>query len=75
MVKLKKIERAEPAFASVPRDYVRGSRWTEPRLVAEIAYGNWTTEGVMRHPKFIALREDNPAREVRPEQQGRRTAT
>jgi ATP-dependent DNA ligase len=51
--RLRKIEREEPPFASVPRDYLRGSRWAEPKLVAEIAYGNWTTDGVMRHPKFM----------------------
>jgi bifunctional non-homologous end joining protein LigD len=63
--RLRRIERANPPFAAVPRDYVRGCRWAEPRLVAEIAYSNWTTDQVMRHPKFIALREDKPAREVR----------
>ena len=52
----------------VPRDYLRGSRWAEPRMVAEIAYANWTTDGVMRHPKFIALREDKAPKEVRREQ-------
>jgi bifunctional non-homologous end joining protein LigD len=63
--RMRKIERPDPPFASVPRDYVRGSRWAEPRLVAEIAYSNWTTDGVMRHPKFLGLREDKPALEVR----------
>jgi bifunctional non-homologous end joining protein LigD len=62
---MRKIERPDPPFASVPRDYVGGSRWTEPRLVAEIAYSNWTTDGVMRHPKFLGLREDKPVQELR----------
>jgi bifunctional non-homologous end joining protein LigD len=62
---LRKIERPDPPFALVPRDDRRGSRWAEPRLVAEIAYSNWTSDQVMRHPKFVALREDKPAREVR----------
>jgi len=63
--RMPKIERPDPSFASVLRDYVRGSRWTEPRLVAEIAYSNWTTDGVMRHPKFLGLREDKLAGKVR----------
>jgi bifunctional non-homologous end joining protein LigD len=63
--RLRKIERPDPPFVEVPRDYRRGSRWTAPRLVAEIAYGNWTTDGVMRHPKFLGLREDRTPREVR----------
>jgi bifunctional non-homologous end joining protein LigD len=42
-----------------------GSRWTEPHLIAEIAYSNWTTDGAMRHPQFIGLREDKAALDVR----------
>ena len=63
--RLRKIERSDPPFTEVPRDYRRGSRWAEPRLVAEIAYSNWTTDRVLRHPKFMGLREDKTAREVR----------
>jgi len=63
--RMRKIERPDPPFTLVPRDDRRGSRWAEPPLVAEIAYSNWTTDGVMRHPKFVALREDIPAQEVR----------
>ena len=62
--RMRKIEKPDPSFASVPRDYIRGFRWAEPRLVAEIAYSNWTSDQVMRHPKFVALRQDKPAREV-----------
>ena len=65
MQRLRKIERSDPPFAEVPRDYRRGSRWAAPRLVAEIAYSNWTTDNVMRHPKFLGLREDKPAPEVK----------
>jgi hypothetical protein len=69
--RLRKIERTEPPFASVPGDYLSGSRWAEPRLVAELAYGKWTIDSVMRHPKCVALREDKPVKEVRLEQLGR----
>jgi bifunctional non-homologous end joining protein LigD len=73
---MRKIERPDPPFTLVPRNDRRGSRWAEPQLVAEIAYSNWTTDGVMRHPKFVALREDKPAREVRLERatSGKRAA-
>ena len=65
VARLRKIEKPDPPFAEIPHEYRRGSRWAAPRLVAEIAYSNWTTDGVMRHPKFLGLREDKPAREVR----------
>jgi bifunctional non-homologous end joining protein LigD len=40
VAQLRKIERPNPPFAAVPSSYLRGSRWAEPRLVAEIAYSN-----------------------------------
>ena len=49
----------------VPRTVKRGAHWIEPKLVAEIAFAEFTNEGILRHPSFIGLREDKPAREVR----------
>ncbi|RST30222.1 DNA ligase D [Sphingomonas ginkgonis] len=48
----------------VPRTAKRGSTWIKPELVAEIAFTEFTTEGVLRHPSFIALREDKAASDV-----------
>ncbi|WP_345028811.1 DNA ligase D [Ravibacter arvi] len=38
--------------------------WLEPELVCEISYSEITTEGLFRHPVFIALREDKNAEQV-----------
>jgi ATP-dependent DNA ligase len=38
-------------------------RWAQPRLVAEIAFVEWTRDGLLRHPRFVALRTDKAARE------------
>ena len=38
--------------------------WVRPELVCEIAFTGWTGEGLMRHPVFLRLRDDKPAREV-----------
>ena len=35
-----------------------------PRLVAQIAFGEWTRDGKLRHPRYLGLREDKPANEV-----------
>jgi bifunctional non-homologous end joining protein LigD len=36
--------------------------WVTPKLVARVKYSAWTQEGALRHPVFVALREDgNPA--------------
>ena len=36
----------------------KGARWAVPELVCEVAFTEWTSEGSMRHPRFIGLRED-----------------
>ena len=38
--------------------------WLKPELVCEVALSGWTEEGIMRHPVFLRLRNDKPAREV-----------
>ncbi len=48
----------------VPRTALRGSHWIKPELVGEVAFTEFTSDGVLRHPSFIALRLDKPAREV-----------
>ncbi|MGZ5484823.1 MAG: DNA ligase D [Nitrososphaeraceae archaeon] len=37
--------------------------WTEPELVAEIKFSNWTNEKIMRSPIFLGLREDKTPKE------------
>jgi bifunctional non-homologous end joining protein LigD len=65
VARLRKLERADPPFAVVPRAYQRGSRWAEPRLVAEVTFSTWTADNLLRHPSFLGLREDKPAKNVK----------
>ncbi len=63
--RLGKLERATPAFANAPRGAeARRSHWVEPKLVAEVAFTEWTDEGLLRHPSFVGLREDKKPAEV-----------
>ena len=39
-------------------------KWVKPRLVAEIAFTEWTREGHLRHSAFVGLRDDKNANEV-----------
>ncbi len=48
----------------VPRAAMRGSHWIEPKLVAEVAFTEFTRDGTLRHPSFIALRDDKKAADV-----------
>jgi bifunctional non-homologous end joining protein LigD len=46
------------------RQVVRTATWVRPELVAEVAFAEWTSDGVLRHPAFIGLRDDKDATEV-----------
>ncbi|HKU60159.1 MAG TPA: non-homologous end-joining DNA ligase [Gemmatimonadales bacterium] len=41
--------------------------WVTPKLVAQIGFSEWTTAGLLRHPRFLGLRDDKAAKEVRRE--------
>lgn len=41
--------------------------WVEPRLVAEIAFAEWTQNGLLRQPRYEGLRPDKKASECRRE--------
>jgi bifunctional non-homologous end joining protein LigD len=47
-----------------PRPGARGVHWTEPRLVGEVGFSEWTTDGQLRHPRFQGLRDDKDPHEV-----------
>ena len=45
----------------------RGARWVEPRYVVEVAFSNWSLDGVLRHPSYLGQRFDKDPRDVRRE--------
>lgn len=54
-----------PPVKNPPR--ARGARWVEPRLVAEVRFAEWTSEGRLRQPAFLGLRPDKRPEETRRE--------
>ena len=38
--------------------------WIVPRLVGEVKFTEWTSDGEMRHPVFLGLRTDKKALDV-----------
>jgi bifunctional non-homologous end joining protein LigD len=47
-----------------PRERLRDAHWVRPELVAEVGFGNWTDEGLLRHPVYLGLRADKDPRDV-----------
>lgn len=43
---------------NAPAAAVRGAHWIKPTLVAEVAFIEFTDEGVLRHSSYLGLRED-----------------
>ncbi|WP_423066582.1 DNA ligase D [Devosia sp. CN2-171] len=62
---LHKRARKTPAFETVPRDVARRARWVEPELVGEVDFAEFTPDGHLRHPAFVGLRKDKPARQIK----------
>jgi bifunctional non-homologous end joining protein LigD len=61
--RLRELEQDESPFVDA-RPVPRGTRWVRPELVAQIGFSEWTRDGRLRHPRYLGLREDKPAREV-----------
>jgi bifunctional non-homologous end joining protein LigD len=60
-----------PPVEGAPR--MRDARWVKPRLVAQVAFTEWTSDGKLRHPSFKGLRDDKrPEESVREQPRGGR---
>jgi bifunctional non-homologous end joining protein LigD len=60
--KFQPLIRAKPPVVDPPRE--RDVTWLAPRLVAQIAYGEWTDDRKLRQPVFLGLRDDKRPEEV-----------
>lgn len=66
--KLEKIEQSNSPFdINSPKE--KKVHWVNPVLVAEITFGNWTSDGILRTAVFHGIREDKAAEEVRIEKE------
>ena len=61
--KLDRIAR-KTAPVEVPKSVAKTAHWVTPKLVAEIAFAEFTSENVVRHASFLGLRGDKDAGDV-----------
>ncbi|MEO7136833.1 MAG: non-homologous end-joining DNA ligase, partial [Gemmatimonadales bacterium] len=45
-----------PCSGPIPKE--KGITWTEPELVCEVEFSEWTEEGLLRQPVFLRFRDD-----------------
>ena len=65
LTRLKRLARKTSPFdPDVPRADARDAQWVSPRLVGEVAFGEWTSDGRLRHPAWRGLRPDKSPSEV-----------
>ncbi len=50
----------------------KGVHWVDPELVGEVGFTEWTADGMLRHPRFLGLREDKDPEDVHRERPGGR---
>ncbi|MGH3261513.1 MAG: non-homologous end-joining DNA ligase, partial [Trebonia sp.] len=61
---LRSLRVTEPPFADPASIRESHVTWVRPRLVAQLAFTEWTAAGRLRHPRFQGLRDDKPATDV-----------
>jgi bifunctional non-homologous end joining protein LigD len=66
--RLDRLEQKAPPFSARPAGALgREARWVRPELVVEVAFGEWTADGRVRHASFQGFRDDMDPRLVRRE--------
>jgi len=63
---------AETDVKDAPR--TRDATWVRPRLIAQVAFTEWTSDHRLRHPSFLGLRDDKGPEEVVREKPAKRSA-
>ncbi|MES2504697.1 MAG: DNA ligase D [Myxococcota bacterium] len=60
-IKLDALKIKTMPFEEVSTAEKRGAQWVSPKLACEVEFAEWTEDQRLRHPSFIALREDKPS--------------
>ncbi len=64
--KLKPLAQKQSPFIDVPKTNSLVT-WVKPKLVCEVTFAEWTSDGHMRQPIYLGLRLDKKAKEVKKE--------
>lgn len=62
--RLHRSQRETTPFLDVPRAEARDAHWVTPKMVGEVAFSEWTSDGRLRHPAWRGLRPDKSPDQV-----------
>jgi len=62
--RLDALEQPMSPFSAAQRILERGVHWVAPELVVQIGFSEWTPDGLLRHPRYLGLRDDKAPRDV-----------
>ncbi len=62
--RLDALSRKTSPYKETPSDIAKDAVWATPKMVGEVEFTEWTTEGRLRHPAFQGLRGDKDAKKV-----------
>ena len=60
--------KASPFRQKVPKNET--PHWVQPKLVAQVRFTEWTSDGILRQPVYLGLRDDKRPEEVTRETKG-----
>jgi bifunctional non-homologous end joining protein LigD len=63
---LRPLERKTSPFTTTPKTNEK-PHWTDPNVVVEVRFNEWTRDGKLRQPIFLGMRDDKEPTEVRRE--------
>lgn len=66
--RLEPLRRKTSPFAEVVKSN-EPAHWVTPKVVVEVKFAEWTSDGRLRQPIFLGVRDDKPAREVHKERE------
>jgi bifunctional non-homologous end joining protein LigD len=59
------VKRDTSPFEPVPKvPRIKGAVWVEPDCVAQVRFTEWTSDGILRQPVFLGLRDDKDPTDV-----------
>ena len=61
--RLAPLERKTSPFEETPKTNEK-AHWVEPKVVVEVKFNEWTTDGKLRQPIYLGTRDDKNAKEV-----------